>query len=54
MISMLSIDNDYIEDKLIECFNNNLINNTHDFIYYKNKYEQMYLKNEGGVKILML
>ena len=41
MISMLGIEDTFVEEKLLECFSNNLINSLDDFIRYKNEYQQL-------------
>ncbi len=41
-LSMLSIEEDYIEERLRNCFKSGLINSTHDFIEYRRKFEQEY------------
>ena len=51
MISMVGIEDEYVEDKLIDCFKRNLISNTHDYLYYKNMYERLSIK--GNIKKIL-
>lgn len=52
LILMLGITDQYVEDNLIICFKNKLINNTHDFINYKRKYESLSQINQMTKKIV--
>ena len=45
MISMMGIKDEKIVDKLIYCFDKNLINNSHDFYHYRNKYDNLSIIN---------
>ena len=54
MVSMLAIEDSFVEEKMVECFKNHLINKVDDFLNYRYDYQMLSNSNNEQAYTLAL